>query len=458
MRLGLAYTHNAKIGYGRMGSKLHQALTRAGVEVFDDIDEPAEAYGSEESYRYARSYMGDGQHRGVARDVCHVTFPSHVRGQYEGQRLHAFSMYETSRLPEEFRDRFDAFETMIVPSEQNVELFSPYHDNVHLVPLGVDPADWHFTPRVDPRPVFRFLCGGTGARKGTDLAFKAFQTVFPHWEEMDPVPEMVFKNPRGENLHAPWSRMVTGFLDDDEERALYARCHVYVQPSRGEGFGLQPLQAIAQGMPTILTDAHGHAGFAHLGIGIPATHVPAGQFIHGHSGDWWEPDFEALCEAMHDTYHNYDAHAVHARASAETVTRDWTWDHTAHGLLHALPALTDDLVTSRVWQPVDRRLFRVVVNDENRFELNGVHYRMLPGVDYYEPADVKRMLFEANRLAVSCLDDPGLSESQVARIDAYKAEHSYCPTCRQRLNTLPTRSDDLFEEATAQALIAGAGG
>ena len=56
--------------------------------------------------------------------------------------------------------------------------------------------------------------------------------------------------------------LMTGKLTSEEEVALYSMCHVYVQPSRGEGFGLRPLQAIAQGCPTIATNAHGHAAFS----------------------------------------------------------------------------------------------------------------------------------------------------------------------------------------------------
>ena len=65
---------------------------------------------------------------------------------------------------------------------------------------------------------------------------------------------------------------------DSEELDLYRSCHAYLQPSRGEGFGLQPLQALALGRPTILTNAHGHASFAHLGIPLDSTMQKAAYF------------------------------------------------------------------------------------------------------------------------------------------------------------------------------------
>ena len=41
----------------------------------------------------------------------------------------------------------------------------------------------------------------------------------------------------------------------DQEVDLFAEAHCYLAPSKGEGWGLCPHQAIAQGCPTVLTDA-----------------------------------------------------------------------------------------------------------------------------------------------------------------------------------------------------------
>src|SRR5260221_6588089 len=44
---------------------------------------------------------------------------------------------------------------------------------------------------------------------------------------------------------------VTGYLDDDDLRALYSSCRVFIYPSVYEGFGLPPLEAMACGAPGI---------------------------------------------------------------------------------------------------------------------------------------------------------------------------------------------------------------
>src|SRR5438876_5666567 len=49
----------------------------------------------------------------------------------------------------------------------------------------------------------------------------------------------------GDHIH------LTGYLDDDDLRALYSSCSVFVYPSLYEGFGLPPLEAMACGAPVI---------------------------------------------------------------------------------------------------------------------------------------------------------------------------------------------------------------
>ena len=44
---------------------------------------------------------------------------------------------------------------------------------------------------------------------------------------------------------------LTGYVNDDELRALYSSCHVFVYPSLYEGFGLPPLEAMACGAPVV---------------------------------------------------------------------------------------------------------------------------------------------------------------------------------------------------------------
>lgn len=458
--LNLLYVHSKSMGYGRYGSYLAEALDAEGIDVFDhmpgvDPEREAEAWEN----------MWEGSRAGICKTVCWVSTPSHATGWYRGQRLVMSTMWEATILPEQFREQLHNFERIIVPSRHNVELFSEFHSNVQFVPLGVDPARWHYVPRRQPETTFRFLIGGSGSRKGTDLARKAFRLAFPPEtrHKMAPYPVLVMKSPKGEDILGPDIELVAGRISDEDEVALYETAHCYLQPSRGEGFGLQPLQAIAQGIPTILTHAHGHESFAHLGYGVGYTMKPSDYFIFGHAGDWWEPNLDELVEMMRWVYENYDDACYFAQHSAETVARDWTWKNVARNFIQALggrDALSESLTPPlEVVRPMVRQ-FRVITLRDYVCDMGGIMRRFIGGKEYWESADVKRVLFEVGVLDPECLrldidqslTDIGMAEVQAGAIHRYSAAHEYCETCGQQLNTKSTRADAIFAELEAEAM------
>lgn len=445
------YTHNTSIGYGRMGVMLSEALRRQGVTLYDDL---GVAPDGRETASERRERFGRDLAPSPTNVTCWASVPTHARWWYKDQYTSVFTMWEAQILPETFRDTLYEFDLVIVPSEQNLELFGQYHDNVVLNPLGVDPERWHYIPRPEPENEFRFLIGGSGARKGTDLASKAFLTVFGDWKGDGPEPVLVMKNPKGEQQFRfrPRHQMVSGRLSSDAESGLYAAAHCYVQPSRGEGFGLQPLQAMAMGIPTILTNAHGHSSFAkYADFPLDWSWSEADYFIYGHAGDWWEPDFEQLCEAMWEVYHNYEPHRANAEQVAKNVIpKRFTWDHCAdrfidaHGTELEQPYRGDGSYKIPIQEEyLVRVLYDWPSHNDPPVDIAGVAYRWKKGTDYYENADIKRILFERGVLDPSCLEGEGvgLVPVQMDRVNEYSGNKEWCDTCRQQLNTKPSRAD-----------------
>lgn len=449
MELNLLYVHGPEIGYGRYGTFLAQELEKMAVDVYDDLPIADEIMLSDSDEK-----VNAGRRTGIANTVCWISVPTHARGWWQGQRPVISTMWEANRLPPSFRENLHEFAQVIVPSRQNVELFSQYHDNVAYVPLGIDPDRWHYTQRKPASIFFDFLIGGSGPRKGTMLAHDAFVKVFgdDHWEHgTGLIPRLIMKSPKGqEPIDHPRVLMRTGRLTADEEVALYEDAHCYLQPSRGEGFGLQPLQAIAQGIPTILTDAHGHEAFAGLGLPIGSSMVPADYFIYGDAGEWWEPDFDELCDRMRWVYDNYAEALAAAETSAAVVAEQFTWRRCAENFV---AAIGEEHLTpyagSGDWYVPTAHLFEVVLNRDWIADIAGRTYQFTKGVSYYEPADVKRIMFDADLLDPVCLqgEDSGLHPRQLAEVPDYSASHSHCSHCGQRLGSQPTYADDLFADA-----------
>lgn len=417
------WVHTDTMGYGRMGERLVTALGKIGVDVID------------------------GQEGRATNAVTWFSVPSHARHWFEGQRPSILTMWETMRLAEGMLEGLDNFDVIMVPSRQNVELFGEYHPNVKLVLLGVDDT-WTYRKRVEPAQFFNFLCAGSGPRKGTEMTVNAFNKVFGNFKGSGPLPRLIMKNPRGESFcNGDRIEMISGRISGDEELELYASAHCYVQPSRGEGFGLQPLQAIAQGCPTILTAAHGHEAFAHLGYGLSSTPTEADYFSFGYAGQWWEPDFDELCDHMKWVYDNYDEAEAFAATSSEEARSTFTWENSARMLVDAigLDVLTTPYTGTGEKVAATLRRFRVIVNQPWKADIAGKSFLFEPGRVYYETADVLRILFDAGLLDPACLvANPGLTENQKARIETYSASHAHCPSCNQRLNTQPTKADDLM--------------
>lgn len=455
----LCYVHRRSMGYGRLGVDLARALEREGVKVYDDQGDPPKEIPSSSEVPISEGRVRAPSPTNV---VCWVSTPSHAKWWLNGQVKSMFTMWEASVLPPTFRQTFHEFDLLVVPSEQNQELFSKYHPNVRLNPLGVDPERWFYTPRPPVDRYFRFLIGGSGKRKGTDLAFKAFRHIFRgmwdssgEWRGKGPEPRLVMKNPRGEEQYQGWQgvEMISGRLSDEDEEALYASCHVYLQPSRGEGFGLQPLQAMAQGMPTVLTDAHGHGSFAKYATHpLRYTMSPADYFIFGDAGEWWEPDFEQLCESMWDLAHYYEPHRASAEQVAKNVIpKEFTWKRCAQRLIDAHDgALDRPYAGDGTYGFPVQNLYRVRVVRPHEADIAGAHHIWFPGKDYYEVADVKRMLFESNMLDVDCLtdEDHGLAPVQVEKIGAYSGNQEWCPTCHRKMDPKDETLIDVLERAS----------
>jgi len=395
----------------------------------------------------------------IHRNGLWVTAPAHVKGWWKGQRVHVFTMWEATGVPGGFRDNVHDIDTLIVPSEQNRELFSLFHDNVRKVPLGVNPDQWHYTPRQPVEREFRFLACGSGVRKGIDVAQRAFKEVFGGFTPTanDPIPTLTIKNRRSlDEVNGERVQQISGTITAADEIELYAQAHCFLGLARGEGWGMMPFQAIAQGCPTIVTDAHGHAEFSHLAsAAIGTTMSKAEPFIFGAAGEWWEPDFEEVCESMWDIYCNYEDYLPSAKHGAEVIADEYTWGHSARKLIDIIGVDSlnhPDLVNPGWYEPTSQ-VFHIVPNRDISYEVNGVAYNFKKGKDYYEFGDLKRMMFDNDALDPSCLGDlneSGLMPDQVDKMDLYKARNARCPTCHQRLNSDMTLD---FDDDDAGSLV-----
>jgi glycosyltransferase involved in cell wall biosynthesis len=271
---------------------------------------------------------------GKASVSVHMGTPNSCKSWLKGQHKVLFTMWETDELPLSFVRWLPLFDLILVPCQHNVDLFGQHHDKVLHVPLGVDTKFW--SPQTGPDPgVFRFHGGGSlWRRKGLDTLVKAFNILgLPNTELHIKAAPHARDTPDtflGDNiyLHREWMTL-------QEQRDWYNKAHVFVAPSRGEGFGLMPLQAISMGIPTIVSDSTGQAQFAHLATGVAKTRKVVSDSI----GRWDETDPQHLANLMLDHYNNWKQYRQQALTTVPEVA-SFSWPEATRQLLDAIPTGT----------------------------------------------------------------------------------------------------------------------
>ena len=203
-----------------------------------------------------------------------------------------------------------------------------------------------------------------------------------------------------------------------------------------------------------MTDAHGHKSFSHLGVGIGSSMTKAAYFSAGDAGEWWEPSFDDLCEAMWDVYKNYESHCERAKESAAIIARDFTWSTTVDRFIDILgDELTRPYSGDSQWYSPTKQLYRIVTLRDFYTEIAGRAVAFEKGKEDWECANIKQLLFDGGVLDPVCCNEPGngLAPLQVEQLGHYRAIHEHCPTCGQELNSRPTLADEIYEELEAEA-------
>lgn len=198
---------------------------------------------------------------------------------------------------------------------------------LRVTPLGVDPAwfDAQPKPAAGMGSAYLLAVGTLEPRKGLDVLLRAYRILLATERELPP---LVLVGPAGwgpqlDTAGIPADRLVLpGFVDGATLRGLVAAASVLVFPSRYEGFGLPPLEAMAAGTPVVASD-------------IAAVREVAG----GHLRLVAPGDPEELAEALRATLDQPPTAAELSAATAHAAT--FSWRRCAEATLAAYQAALD---------------------------------------------------------------------------------------------------------------------
>ena len=313
-------------GYGRIGQMLAWGLQENSVEMID-----SRFFGWD--YRIMpttpRAWMVP-QDGSIAEDlVIHTTFDGDM-------------------LPDSWVRILNRAGIIWAPSQWSKNVFkrSGVTRPIFVAGYGVMPDVFNWVERDFNEGPFTFLAWGGRAfdRKNVTTTIKVFGKLNL------PDSKLVVKLATGQIKNIISNKNIKVFYGDlpDWQLAMFlVPAHCLVYPTSAEAFGLMPLEAMACGLPVILTDYSGMQDYMTPETCIPLKVkkiVNAGltNKMFDSEAYWAQPDEDDLAEKMIWAYENRDELKEIGRRASDYVLRNWTWLDVGLRAKNELLALRDE--------------------------------------------------------------------------------------------------------------------
>jgi SAM-dependent methyltransferase len=233
---------------------------------------------------------------------------------------------------------------LFVPSKYCRDVFSRFvKRDITVVPLATN-LEFNVGPsRIynHDRPFTFFTHGTLTSRKSPLELIDCFKKAFPNKEDV----RLVLKTRMGilgmgkgdlPRLDDPRIKI---YPDEDwfpsRLSAEFLASDAYVFPSKGEGFGMTPREAMASGLPTIFTNSTGLKDIADDKYNWP---IPYKERVYTQvmGGEWYIPDWDYLIDTMRWVVSNREEAAAKAQEGSRWIIREWGHDAVAREWRKAL--------------------------------------------------------------------------------------------------------------------------
>ncbi len=350
---------NFPSGYAVSSKNIMMALDKKNVEVSYRY-----VYGEGTPFPVPEPEKGDSyvvdliRGRPFSEDIPQVVYgQGDVFFKNTGKYKIGYTMLEVTGIPPEWVRQANLMDEVWVPSRFNVETFrnSGVRVPIHVVPLGVDPH--RFNPLIDSfknRSKYTFLSVFEwGERKAPEVLLRAFARAFKKSDDVALICK-VFNNDGSinvqqevQNMNLPGGAEIVFLYNQkfpgNQMPNLYASADCFVLPTRGEGWGMPILEAMACGLPTIATAWSSQVDFMteQNSYMLPTDGlVPAEAKCPYYEGfSWGNPDEDALVEQLRYVYtHQREAKEKGLFASRD-VLQNWTWANSAEKIKERLTAI-----------------------------------------------------------------------------------------------------------------------
>ncbi|MFC0418145.1 glycosyltransferase family 4 protein [Cytobacillus solani] len=300
-------------------------------------------------------------HRSIQENhlVFYNFIPSYLKKDPNHYSI-GLTMFECNRLPMGWEHSCNQMDEIWVPSMFNYHTF--IHSGVQpqklkVMPLGVNTNIYR--PGVSPLNIngkrsFSFLImssSGWDARKGYDVLLQAFVEEFSEEEDVcliikirassqeeirqqqERVNQFVHQI-AGRNRSSIIFFSTTDDWNEEKIVQLYNSVNCYVLPTRGEGWNMTVMEAMATGLPVITTNWSAHLDFINHTNGY-LIDVKDYQKLHAWNTElsWAEPDKDHLRSLMRHVYMNQNEAEYKGQLAKATVLSSYTWSKSAERMM-----------------------------------------------------------------------------------------------------------------------------
>jgi glycosyltransferase involved in cell wall biosynthesis len=240
----------------------------------------------------------------------------------ENQIRIAYSMSESSRIPASCASFLNKkFDAVAVPDDYLIEVYrlSGVTIPIFVVPLGLD-LDLLLQQPLKKTGNCPFCFINTSSlisRKNHEGLIRAFHQAFGnnpdvqlHMNYRYAIGDLLEKNlALIKSLNCDNIVLSSIPLDAKNYVSFLSHGDVFVSLSKGEGFSIQPREAMALGLPVIISDNTAHKTILKsslaCGISCPQQVISYNSFLKSHVGEEYIPDTNEAAHAMRYIYDHY---------------------------------------------------------------------------------------------------------------------------------------------------------
>lgn len=336
---------NPTSGYGIVNLEYATALQRIGVDVSygwerqEDIDPHLfETFTLEQRQLLAKPFVK--RHIGIIKTTPEMF--SHNQSEF---RI-GYTMVENTRIGKKWTEWCNNMDMIFVPSEFLINVFkeSGVRRPIISVKQGVDSRKFPYIERVR-RPGSKYVFGTIGyqdERKNWEDLVTAFCSEF---DRNEPV-ELWIKNSNPYWAHKCFSddriRIINRMYSFPEIQKLYSFFDCFVFPSHAEGSGLPPREAMATGIPCIVTNWSGLTEVADPAFSFPLQPTTIDMpDVRGEEqpGYMARIDVSELMYWMRYAYEHPQELKVKGKLASEFIHKNYNWDECAKDLRAKMEAI-----------------------------------------------------------------------------------------------------------------------